>query len=65
MKLKIVVVVVIGLLAVNVVYAVEVYNKDGNKFDFYGKVIVLCYFIDDKCDDGDKIYVCFGFKGEM
>ena len=53
MKLKIVAVVVTGLLAANVAHAAEVYNKDGNKLDLYGKVTALRYFTDDKRDDGD------------
>lgn len=57
MKLKIVAVVVTGLLAANVAHAAEVYNKDGNKLDLYGKVTALRYFTDDKRDDGDKTYV--------
>lgn len=64
MKLKIVAVVVTGLLAANVAHAAEVYNKDGNKLDLYGKVTALRYFTDDKRDDGDKIYARLGFKGE-
>ncbi len=48
MKLKIVAVVVTGLLAANVAHAAEVYNKDGNKLDLYGKVTALRYFTDDK-----------------
>lgn len=44
--------------------AAEVYNKDGNKFDLYGKVDGLHYFAKDKDDDGDQSYVRFGFKGE-
>ncbi|HCS1396263.1 TPA: porin, partial [Shigella boydii] len=56
MKLKIVAVVVTGLLAANVAHAAEVYNKDGNKLDLYGKVTALRYFTDDKRDDGDKTY---------
>ncbi len=47
MKLKIVAVVVTGLLAANVAHAAEVYNKDGNKLDLYGKVTALRYFTDD------------------
>ncbi|WP_412216228.1 hypothetical protein [Veillonella nakazawae] len=54
MKLKIVAVVVTGLLAANVAHAAEVYNKDGNKLDLYGKVTALRYFTDDK-RDGDKL----------
>ncbi|EBH1515042.1 porin OmpC [Salmonella enterica subsp. enterica serovar Pensacola] len=44
--------------------AAEVYNKDGNKLDLYGKVDGLHYFSKDKDDDGDQSYVRFGFKGE-
>lgn len=44
--------------------AAEVYNKDGNKLDLYGKVDGLHYFSKDKGDDGDQTYVRFGFKGE-
>ncbi|EAO8774686.1 porin [Salmonella enterica] len=44
--------------------AAEVYNKDGNKLDLYGKVDGLHYFSKDKSDDGDQTYVRFGFKGE-
>lgn len=38
MKLKLVAVAVTSLLAAGVVNAAEVYNKDGNKLDLYGKV---------------------------
>ncbi|EDV0070003.1 porin OmpC [Salmonella enterica subsp. enterica] len=44
--------------------AAEVYNKDGNKLDLYGKVDGLHYFSKDKDNDGDQSYVRFGFKGE-
>ncbi|ECA3795141.1 porin OmpC [Salmonella enterica subsp. enterica] len=44
--------------------AAEVYNRDGNKLDLYGKVDGLHYFSKDKGDDGDQSYVRFGFKGE-
>lgn len=37
MKLKLVAVAVTSLLAAGVVNAAEVYNKDGNKLDLYGK----------------------------
>lgn len=42
----------------------EVYNKDGNKLDLYGKVDGLHYFSDNKSEDGDQTYVRLGFKGE-
>lgn len=56
--------VVTGLLAANVAHAAEVYNKDGNKLDLYGKVTALRYFTDNTRDDGDKTYARLGFKGE-
>lgn len=45
-------------------HAAEVYNKDGNKLDLYGKVDALHYFSDDSNKDGDQTYVRVGFKGE-
>lgn len=47
MKLKLVAVAVTSLLAAGVVNAAEVYNKDGNKLDLYGKVHAQHYFSDD------------------
>jgi outer membrane murein-binding lipoprotein Lpp len=47
MKLKLVAVAVTSLLAAGAVNAAEVYNKDGNKLDLYGKVHALHYFSDD------------------
>lgn len=64
MKLKLVAVAVTSMLAAGVVNAAEVYNKDGNKLDLYGKVTGLHYFSDDADSDGDKTYVRLGFKGE-
>ncbi|EEZ0330283.1 phosphoporin PhoE, partial [Escherichia coli] len=32
--------------------AAEVYNKDGNKLDLYGRATALHYFSDDKGNDG-------------
>ncbi|WP_436859624.1 porin OmpC [Citrobacter tructae] len=64
MKLKLVAVAVTSLLAAGVVNAAEVYNKDGNKLDLYGKVTALHYFSDNSGDDGDKTYARLGFKGE-
>ncbi|MRS88955.1 porin OmpC [Enterobacteriaceae bacterium RIT714] len=64
MKLKLVAVAVTTLLAAGAVNAAEVFNKDGNKLDLYGKVTGLHYFSDDTSNDGDKTYVRLGFKGE-
>ncbi|MBZ6951032.1 phosphoporin PhoE, partial [Klebsiella grimontii] len=48
MKLKLLTVAVSTLLAAGTVQAAEVYNKDGNKLDLYGKVTGLHYFSSDK-----------------
>lgn len=53
-----------ALLAAGSVHAAEIYNKDGNKLDLYGKVDGLHYFSDDANKDGDQTYVRLGFKGE-
>lgn len=52
------------MLAAGAVNAAEVYNKDGNKLDLYGKVHAQHYFSDDNGSDGDKTYARMGFKGE-
>ncbi|HFK7184925.1 porin OmpC [Serratia odorifera] len=64
MKRNILAVVIPALLAAGAANAAEIYNKDGNKLDLYGKVDGLHYFSDSKGDDGDQSYVRFGFKGE-
>lgn len=64
MKLKLVAVAVTTLLAAGAVNAAEIYNKDGNKLDLYGKVHAQHYFSDDTSSDGDKTYARLGFKGE-
>lgn len=53
-----------ALLVAGAANAAEVYNKDGNKLDLYGKVAGLHYFSDDAGSDGDKSYARIGFKGE-
>ncbi|WP_075181181.1 porin OmpF [Pantoea sp. 1.19] len=64
MKRNILAVVIPALLAAGAANAAEVYNKDGNKLDVYGKAAGLHYFSDDAGNDGDQSYVRFGFKGE-
>ncbi|EAM9431180.1 phosphoporin PhoE [Salmonella enterica] len=44
--------------------AAEIYNKDGNKLDLYGKADARHQFSKHGSDDGDKTYVRFGFRGE-
>ncbi|MGY5956189.1 Outer membrane pore protein C [Kosakonia sp. BK9b] len=64
MKVKVLSLLVPALLVAGAANAAEIYNKDGNKLDLYGKVDGLHYFSDDKGSDGDQTYVRFGFKGE-
>ncbi|ECK2143037.1 porin OmpC [Salmonella enterica subsp. enterica serovar Enteritidis] len=56
--------VAVSVMMTGMADAAEIYNKDGNKLDLYGKVDGLHYFSKDKGDDGDQSYVRFGFKGE-
>lgn len=64
MKRKILSVMIPSLLAINVVNAAEIYNKDSNKLDLYGKAVGLHYFSNNSGSDGDNSYIRFGFKGE-
>ncbi|WP_325991182.1 porin [Pantoea stewartii] len=64
MKRNILAVVIPALLAAGAANAAEVYNKDGNKLDLYGKVDARHQFSDNTGDDGDQTYIRFGFKGE-
>ncbi|ECF3779792.1 phosphoporin PhoE [Salmonella enterica subsp. enterica serovar Oslo] len=56
--------VAVSVMMAGMADAAEIYNKDGNKLDLYGKVDGLHYFSKDKDSDGDQSYVRFGFKGE-
>ena len=64
MKKSTLALVVMGVVASASVHAAEVYNKNGNKLDVYGKVKAMHYISDDDTKDGDQTYVRFGFKGE-
>ncbi|WP_173676914.1 porin, partial [Escherichia coli] len=64
MKRKVLAMLVPALLVAGAANATEVYNKDGNKLDFYGKVAGLHYFSDNSGADGDMSYARIGFKGE-
>ncbi|MFD3238474.1 porin OmpC [Rahnella perminowiae] len=64
MKRNILAVVIPALLVAGAANAAEIYNKDGNKLDLYGKVDARHTFSDNAGDDGDQTYVRFGFKGE-
>ncbi|ELH2045185.1 porin OmpC [Enterobacter hormaechei] len=64
MKVKVLSLQVPALLVAGAANAAEIYNKDGNKLDLYGKVDGLHYFSDDDSADGDQTYMRLGFKGE-
>ena len=64
MKRKVLAIVVPALLMAGAANAAEMYNKNGNKVDLYGKVDARHTFSDNPGDDGDETYVQVGFKGE-
>ncbi|WP_313069185.1 porin OmpC [Atlantibacter hermannii] len=64
MKRKVLDLIVPALLAAGAAHSAEIYNKDGNKLDLYGKVDALHYFSDNSSADGDQTYLRIGFKGE-
>ncbi|WP_270103930.1 porin [Providencia sp. PROV188] len=72
MKRNILAMVIPALLAAGAANAAEIYNKDGNKLDLYGKVDVRHYFADArvsedsnaKSQDGDDSRVRLGIKGD-
>lgn len=45
-------------------HAAEIYNKNSNKLDLYGKVKAEHYISDNDKANGDKSYTRIGFKGE-
>lgn len=65
MKRKVLAMLVPALLVAGAANAAEVYNKDGNKLDLYGKVVGLHYFSDDSGSDGDMSYARIGFKVKL
>ncbi|WP_034916039.1 MULTISPECIES: porin OmpC [Erwinia] len=64
MKLRVLSLLVPAMLIAGQAGAAEIYNKDGNKLDLFGKLDGLHYFSDNDGSDGDQSYVRFGFKGE-
>ncbi|WP_271131385.1 porin OmpF [Dryocola clanedunensis] len=69
MKRNILAVVIPALLVAGAANAAEIYNKDGNKVDLYGKAVGLHYFSKGNGENsyggnGDKTYARLGFKGE-
>ncbi|MEG5813133.1 porin OmpC [Enterobacter hormaechei] len=64
MKRKVLAILVPALLMAGAANAAEMYNKNGNKVDLYGKVGARHTFSDNPDDDGDETYIQVGFKGE-
>lgn len=65
MKRNLLAVVIPALMFAGAANAAEMYNKDGNKVDIYGKVDVRHYIADkDSGEDGDASRARIGFKGE-
>ncbi|HDR2590954.1 TPA: porin OmpC, partial [Enterobacter ludwigii] len=61
---KVLAILVPALLMAGAAHAAEMYNKNGNKVDLYGKIDARHTFSDHPGDDGDETYVQIGFKGE-
>lgn len=53
MKRNLLAVVIPALLVAGTANAAEVFNKDSNKLDLYGKMVGLHYFSDNDGNDGD------------
>ncbi len=55
MKKSTLALVVMGIVASASVQAAEIYNKDGNKLDVYGKVKAMHYMSDNDSKDGTRV----------
>ncbi|MBD2791463.1 porin [Xenorhabdus szentirmaii] len=65
MKRNILAVVIPALLVAGTANAAEIFNKDGNKLDLYGKIDVRHQIADERSgEDGDDSYARIGIKGE-
>ncbi|WP_034948996.1 porin OmpC [Erwinia oleae] len=64
MKKSALAMVIAALALTSAAHAAEVYNKNGNKLDFYGKLKGMHYMSDNAGSDGDKSYTRIGFKGQ-
>ncbi|KAF1366975.1 porin [Yokenella regensburgei] len=63
MKKSTLALVVMGAMTSLAAQAAEIYNKDGNKLDLYGRVKAEHYMSDNNAVDGDQSYIRLGFKG--
>lgn len=65
MKRNILAVVIPALLVAGAANAAEIYNKNGNKLDFYGKAVgEHGWTTNGHSDNADSTYARIGFKGE-
>ncbi|AVQ86687.1 porin [Plesiomonas shigelloides] len=64
MKRNVLAIVIPALLVSAASQAAEIYNKDNNKIDLYGRVVGLNYMSSDKAERGDQSYARFGIRGE-
>ncbi len=64
MKRKVLALVIPALLAAGAVHAAEIYNKDGNKLDLYGKVDGLHYFSSDSKKTAIKLICVSALKAK-
>lgn len=64
MKKKVLALIVPALLVSGAAGAAEVYNKDGNKLNIYGKAQGLYYFTNNADERGDHTHARIGAKGE-
>lgn len=67
MKRKVLAMLVPALLVAGAANAAEIYNKNGNKVDFYGKMVgerIWSNTDDNNSENEDTSYARFGVKGE-
>ncbi|WP_105284168.1 porin [Escherichia fergusonii] len=67
MKRKVLAMLVPALLVAGAANAAEIYNKNGNKVDFYGKMVgerIWSNTDDSNSENADTSYARFGVKGE-
>ncbi|CUX96021.1 Outer membrane protein C precursor [Candidatus Gullanella endobia] len=64
MKLKYLSILVSVMVMVSSAGAVEVYNKNGNKLDLFGRLNGMRYISRDNVKNGDRSFIHYGFNGE-
>lgn len=67
MKRKVLALLLPALLAASAANAAEIYNKNGNKIDFYGKMVgerIWSNTDSSNSENADTSYARFGVKGE-